>query len=552
MRITVAAHLRFVLGPFLMILALACDDAVSPEGAPDSTAVPSPFMISPADFVIHVPRSTQLTTSRGRDTTVVTWASSDTAVATVSASGVLSARFPGLAVVTARRGGQLATTAVTVTATTIAVDSSILILDLNDTRQLTATVRDEDGETIRGVPVTWEARDSSIASVGASSGLVRGLSAGTTSITASGGGRISATVWVHVDFRPGASLVFSQIASTANFACGLEAGTRHAHCWGDNHAGALGSASTGERPAPVGGGRRFNSISVGNYGTCALEDQTELAYCWGSNREGDLGDGTRTTRWEPVLVANGRIRFSSISAGGGLTCGVEAETALGYCWGMGGLIGDGTLAQRSTPTLVDGGNRRFSTISVSTAHACGIELQTASLYCWGSNEFGVLGDGTTTDRLRPTLIADSGLRFRSIDADYRMTCGIEAPTGIAYCWGSNENGQVGDGTRTVRMVPTRVDDGKLRFGSIDTGGQVSCGVEAGTGVGYCWGRNDIGQVGDGTTTDRTRPTLLSVGAKRFSSLNAALCCTTYGVEAKTGVAYWWGYGTTVPTMMPTR
>jgi hypothetical protein len=393
---------------------LACDDSTSPEPSPTSPADPAPFSIAPVNPTVFVPRSVQLSTRGGSESIVTSWESSDAAVASVSASGVLGARFPGSALITARRGSQSATLLVSVSAARIEVDPSPLVLDLDATRQLKAIVRDVEGATIQGVSVSWDASDSRVASVGTNSGLVRGLSKGISSILASGGGA-SATVRVYVGMLPAGPLVFSRISSTANFACGLEVETGQAYCWGDGHAGALGAASSGDYPGPVDGGRSFSSLSVGSYGSCALEDQTGLAYCWGSNDQGDLGDGTRITRWEPTLVASGRIRFTSISAGGGLTCGVEAQTALGYCWGKGGSIGDGTLSQRSTPTLVASGNLRFSTMSVSSNHACGIELQTAALYCWGSNTFGELGDGTTEDRLLPTLVASPGLRFSSIE-----------------------------------------------------------------------------------------------------------------------------------------
>jgi alpha-tubulin suppressor-like RCC1 family protein len=343
-------------------------------------------------------------------------------------------------------------------------------------------------------------------------------------------------------------LSFSTIGSAPNHSCGIEAQTGLAYCWGDTHAGALGigdrinDGSSFDFPTLVNGGaQRFSSLSVSSYNTCGIERSTGFAYCWGYNNNGQLGDGTMEIGWVPKLVV-GNIRFSSISAGVDVTCGVQTGTSLGYCWGKGGLIGDGTLSQRSTPTLVAGGHIRFTSVSASESHVCGIEADSGFAYCWGSNS--ALGDGTTTDRLLPTL-ASGGRRFSSIDAEYRLTCGIETESGLAYCWGKNTFGQVGDGTTTDRLVPTLVNSGSLRFSSVNAGGEIACAIATQNSGGYCWGRNHRGQLGDGTTTERHLPTLVGGGTPRFSSISANSWYQC-GVEAETGFGYCWGGGQACP------
>ena len=155
-------------------------------------------------------------------------------------------------------------------------------------------------------------------------------------------------VEVTIDFTttiPPARLVFSSIGHAGNHACGIESLTGLAYCWGDSHSGALGDGDRAhegsgyDSPGLVGDGEwRLSSISVSSYATCGIEAATELAYCWGSNENGQLGDGTFATRWVPTLVGKGSIRFSTISAGVVVTCGIEMQTGLGYCWGKGGLI----------------------------------------------------------------------------------------------------------------------------------------------------------------------------------------------------------------------
>src|SRR5439155_730476 len=115
-------------------------------------------------------------------------------------------------------------------------------------------------------------------------------------------------------------------------------------------------------------------------------------------------------------------------------------------------------------------------------------------YCWGDNGFGQLGDGTTTSQSSPVLVpAPAGVSFAAVTGGVAHTCGVTA-AGIAYCWGRNVEGQLGDGTTTNRLTPVVV---------VPRAGARRVGEAAGTA--YCWGRNVEGQLGDGTTMDRLTP-----------------------------------------------
>jgi alpha-tubulin suppressor-like RCC1 family protein len=126
-----------------------------------------------------------------------------------------------------------------------------------------------------------------------------------------------------------------------------------------------------------------------------------------------------------------------------------------FCWGgnPNGELGDGTTAGHLTPKPVAGG-LRFDAVSTGTEHTCGVTL-TQRAYCWGRNLAGGLGDGTLSDRLSPTPVA-GGLTFRGIAAGYRDTCGRVVTSNVAYCWGLNNRGQVGDGTTMDRLTPVPV------------------------------------------------------------------------------------------------
>jgi alpha-tubulin suppressor-like RCC1 family protein len=133
-------------------------------------------------------------------------------------------------------------------------------------------------------------------------------------------------------------------------------------------------------------------------------------------------------------------------------------------------------------------------IGLSSHHGCALD-ETGVAHCWGQNDYGQVGDGTTTNRLAPVAVGGA-LRFRRIVVGWGISCALTTDY-VGYCWGTNGAGALGDGTRTNRSVPTAVSGGH-RFKDISTGnGSATCGVTL-AGAAYCWGSNNIGQLGVGT------------------------------------------------------
>src|SRR4051794_28019912 len=141
----------------------------------------------------------------------------------------------------------------------------------------------------------------------------------------------------------------------------------------------------------------------------------------------------------PALVATTAtaLAFYQVSAGGAHTCGVTTEHLL-YCWGQNvlGEVGDGTTTDRLRPVAI-AGTLRFRQVSGGGAHTCALTTDYRA-YCWGYNFRGALGDGTTTPRLEPVPVA-GGRQFRVIDAGQYHTCGLTTDN-RAYCWGNNVTG----------------------------------------------------------------------------------------------------------------
>jgi alpha-tubulin suppressor-like RCC1 family protein len=327
---------------------------------------------------------------------------------------------------------------------------------------------------------------------------------------------------------PGGS-AFAAVSAGHVHTCGVTTGGQ-AECWG---VLLLSTGLTSNiPPTPVSGELAFPSVSAGAFYTCGVTTGGQ-AYCWGLNGYGQLGDGTLTDRADPVLVA-GEFAFASASVGASHTCALTTSGEA-YCWGhnYSGELGDGTVTDRSAPAPVAGG-LVFTSVTTGPAHTCGVTTG-GQAYCWGQGWDGQLGDGTGMNQLVPTPVA-GGLAFMSLSAGVFHTCGVTT-NGQAYCWGRNAYGQLGDGTLAYRYTPAPVS-GELTFTSVsaESGGDHTCGITT-SGQAYCWGRNDTGQLGDGTLTNRSSPVLVS-GGLDFASVSAGgghTCGVTTG-----GQAYCWG------------
>ncbi|MFZ0226573.1 MAG: PKD domain-containing protein, partial [Mycobacterium sp.] len=337
---------------------------------------------------------------------------------------------------------------------------------------------------------------------------------------------------------------WSSISMGGDDACGVTTAGA-GYCWGQNSNGEDGNNTTTQEDSPVSvnGSHTWASISESNLTSCGLTT-AGVGYCWGYNDVGQLGNGNTTDQHTPAAIS-GSLTFSAISTGmetagaqntgcGTTTTGVE------YCWGYNNKdqVGDGTTTNRSVPTaVVWPSSTAASTIAPGGPTNCSITNYNA--YCWGNDTYGQLGNGTTTAATVPTLVS-GGYQWKSIstvDDDYdttALTCGVTT-AGAGYCWGRNDKGQVGDNTTTQRTVPTAVNGG-YTWASISVGGEDACGVTT-AGAGYCWGYNEYGEVGDGTTTERNVPTAVG-GSHTWATISEGWE-QTCGVTTA-GAGYCWG------------
>jgi alpha-tubulin suppressor-like RCC1 family protein len=300
-------------------------------------------------------------------------------------------------------------------------------------------------------------------------------------------------------------------------------------CWGSNADGQLGDGTTIDRLSPVdvsGLAGGVTAVDLGAVHTCALTTGGGVK-CWGANWNGQLGDGATTDRLTPVDVSGLTSGVGAISAGSFHTCAVTTGRGL-KCWGDNwlGQLGDGATTDRLTPVDVKGLTSGVAAVSGGGGHTCALTAA-GGIKCWGLNEDGQLGDGTQGRTLTPTAVTGLNSGVTAISSGYAHTCAL-APGGSVNCWGSNEVGQLGDGTLDSRWVPSAVDGLTSGVAAVAAGGEHTCALTTGGGV-KCWGGNRLGQLGDGTTQDRQAPVNvigLTSGVKAIAAGGNHTCALT--------------------------
>lgn len=292
-----------------------------------------------------------------------------------------------------------------------------------------------------------------------------------------------------------------------------------AWCWGGNANGQLGIGVFGASiptPQPVdqSAGQLFKGLSTGANHTCAI-DYPGNVWCWGKNGNGELGTGDTVAHSAPVMAVAGGKTFVSIAAGDGFTCAIEELVGAVYCWGNNahGQLGLNDTVERKSPTqLAYFGFAGFLQISAGDGHVCagqhvnGDSIK-SRLWCWGSNNKGQVGNGTTTDVLQPTLNgfvhgADSLLRPRYMGLGSTHTC-VKRSSSLSECWGDNLYGQLADGTSTTRSTPVA-----SQFGFTDqfaAGRYHTCSLGV-SGKVTCAGSHAFGQMGNGFVSSPASPT----------------------------------------------
>lgn len=353
---------------------------------------------------------------------------------------------------------------------------------------------------------------------------------------------------------------FTKVTAGIAHTCGLSSAGR-VYCWGSNLANQLRAGATTQSDAPLlvpALPAGVEAVEAGGSTTCAVAGG--LVYCWGLDDHGQRGTSAPDTMAAPVrteLMAD-LTGVASISVGLSHACAVTGGGAL-YCWGSNasGEIGNrATSDQRSAYQVVTVG---VTSVGAGAASTCAIE--DTGTYCWGSNKDGQ-ARSTPDDapHTGPTELAGLVLPTRAVVAhEWRTVCAVG--TDGVTCWGNDAWGQAGRQTEPLQQPVPRDVDGLTGVTALAAGTDHACAVHSGNAA-SCWGVNEGGQLGDGTRRARSTPGAVAWTARPTAVTEIAAgdfhSCAT-GVAGGGALSAWcWGSnlagelgnGMTSPSLSP--
>ena len=307
---------------------------------------------------------------------------------------------------------------------------------------------------------------------------------------------------------PAAAQEFSdtdwKVASAGgSHACGID-NSGYLYCWGNDDSGQLGNTAalnSKTEPDRIGDSRGWTAISAGGAHTCGI--RSGKLYCWGSDEFGQLGNGRTSSSIKPTpQQISGASDWLMVTAGITHTCAIRNISGKGRmlaCWGddSRGQIGNGSLPSPTTPAFVSKATD-WSAISAGGSHTCGLRSISGKgrmLACWGSDQFGQVGNGSLGGPNRPAQVSRA-YDWKAVSAGESHTCGIRG-TGMLACWGSDEFGQIGNGGGVSASGPSSpaqvAKNLPTNWKSVSAGGGHTCGIKGSTDRLYCWGDNQYGQ-----------------------------------------------------------
>jgi len=301
------------------------------------------------------------------------------------------------------------------------------------------------------------------------------------------------------------------IAAGGAHSCG--ASSTGVFCWGWNQHGQLGTGS-GRLYLPVPTTVYYqgttvlgaSSISAGGMHTCAVATNsglTDKILCWGNNNSGQLGVTVPSISPVPVVVSGART-YTAVAAGFEHTCAIAIDKTV-WCWGSNfqGQLGDGTINLTSQPVQAMG-LTNIVELSAGFNHTCAIEMITSAnkkVWCWGANDAGQIGNGTKTNQHAPLLIQSN---IRTVACGENHTCALDS-SNTPWCWGSNAEGQLAMPVGVAESTAPNQDTSGMMFLTLTAGSHHNCASQSTGQIVYCWGRNSHGQLGLGDTTQRNTP-----------------------------------------------
>ena len=302
--------------------------------------------------------------------------------------------------------------------------------------------------------------------------------------------------------------------------------------WGTNGYGQLGTNDTTQRNTPVttfAGGTNWKQVTIGRVVTAAIKTDGTL-WVWGRNTNGQLGNNTTTHSSTPITTFAGGTNWKQVDVSESHTTAIKTDGTL-WSWGLGtsGQLGrNSDNSSRLTPVTTFAGGTNWAdtatgapeelyTLFCGFYHTAAIKTD-GTLWTWGYNALGQLGDNTTTAaRSTPVTTFAGGTNWKQVSFGFNHTTAIKTD-GTLWTWGGNGAGQLGDNTTTDRSTPVTTFAGGTNWSQVACVG-ISVAAIKTDGTLWTWGRNNQGQIGDNTTTDRYTPVTTFAGGTNWKQVS---------------------------------
>ncbi len=393
----------------------------------------------------------------------------------------------------------------------------------------------------------------------------------TQSVTALGDGVTTTTSQIPVQVTGNKDYV--DVSAGYNHTCAVRQ-NGEAWCWGGGTGGQLGNAANSNSaiPVKVSTVNNFLQIDANLYqpSTCGVT-KSGSAYCWGTETaNGNFANGaTSGVQNTPSAVTTTVNDIAQISAGPNTTCVLRHNGQI-WCAGnqTGGRVGNGLTAGNTNVLARVLGGGTYKKVSFGESSGCGLSTNN-ELWCWGQDNVGQLGNGPNVTSNQATPVKLPGENYIDVNGGsdfflvlqskkFNKTSNIDPRTGriavsgnntadaacyidlegVAWCWGTNTNGQLGNGTTTPSVSPVRVVSSE-KWKKIVISKDHACGIKKG-GTLWCWGNDASGQLGNGGTTgDQTSP--YQVGTELWNDI-AVATDVSCGIKVD-GTAWCWGNDT---------
>ena len=294
--------------------------------------------------------------------------------------------------------------------------------------------------------------------------------------------------------------------------------------WGKNNRGQLGNETTTNNSSPVqtvASGTNWQSTSNGYNHTAAIKTDGTL-WTWGRNTGvGQLGTNDTNHRSSPVQTVAGGTNWSQVSAGGYHNLAIKTDGTL-WAWGQNyyGQLGDNARTHRSSPVQTIAGGTNWSQISGGWAHSAAIKTD-GTLWAWGDNGYGHLGTNDTTHRSQPVQTVTGGTNWRQVSASQAYGTGTAAikTDGTLWAWGKNNVGQLGDNTTINKSSPVQTIASGSNWSQVSAGGYHTAAIKT-NGTLWAWGEGANGQLGDNTLLRKSSPVQTSAGGTNWANVTA--------------------------------